>query len=112
MSQPKINIKNVLKIAGNVLFYTVIVFLLLFSISNLSVKSNKDIANVLGRGFLPVISDSMEGNNRDSFDKGALVFVRLLSAEDKQNLNIGDIVTFYDLNLVALNTHRDRKSVV
>ena len=106
MSQPKINIKNVLKIAGNVLFYTVIVFLLLFSISNLSVKSNKDIANVLGRGFLPVISDSMEGNNRDSFDKGALVFVRLLSAEDKQNLNIGDIVTFYDLNLVALNTHR------
>lgn len=106
MNQPKINIKNVLKIIGNVMFYSLIVLLLLFSISNLSVKSNKDIANVLGRGFLPVISDSMEGNNRDSFDKGALVFVRLLSAEEKQELNVGDIVTFYDLNLSALNTHR------
>ena len=106
MSQSKSNIKNVLKIVGNVLFYTLIVLLLLFSISNLSVKTNKDIANVLGRGFLPVISDSMEGNKSDSFDKGSLVLVKLLSDSQKDDLEVGDIVTFYDLNLAALNTHR------
>ncbi|MCV2232324.1 hypothetical protein [Paracholeplasma manati] len=106
MSQSKSNILNVLKKVGNILFYTLIVFLLLFSISNLSVRSNKDIANVLGRGFLPVISDSMEGNNSDSFNKGSLVFVKLLSDEEKLDLEIGDIITFWDLNLVALNTHR------
>ncbi len=106
VNKSKSNIINVLKIVGNVLFYTLIVLLLLFSISNLSVKTNKDVANIFGRGFLPVISDSMEGNNSDSFDKGSLVFVKLLSESQKEDLEIGDIVTFYDLNLAALNTHR------
>lgn len=106
MSQSKSNIKNVFKIIGNVLFYSLIVLLLLFSISNLSIKSNKDIANIMGRGFLPVISDSMEGNNSDSFNKGSLVLVKLLSESDKNELQVGDVITFYDLNLLALNTHR------
>lgn len=106
MNQSKSNIKNALKIVGNVLFYSLIVLLLLFSISNLSIKSNRDIANVLGRGFLPVISDSMEGNNSDSFDKGSLVLVKLLSDSEKHELEVGDVITFYDLNLLALNTHR------
>ena len=106
MSQSKANIIKILKITGNVIFYTLIVILLLFSVSNLSVKTNKDVANIFGRGFLPVISDSMEGNNSDSFNKGSLVFVTLLTEEAKENLEVGDIVTFYDLNLSALNTHR------
>jgi len=106
VSQSKANIIKILKITGNVVFYTLIVILLLFSISNLSVKTNKDVANIFGRGFLPVISDSMEGNNSDSFNKGSLVFVTLLTDEAKENLEVGDIVTFYDLNLSALNTHR------
>ena len=106
MSQSKTNIIKILKIAGNVLFYTLIVILLLFSVSNLSVKTNRDVANIFGKGFLPVISDSMEGNNEDSFNKGSLVFVTLLSDGAKDNLEVGDIVTFYDLNLSALNTHR------
>ena len=106
VSQSKANIIKILKITGNVIFYTLIVILLLFSVSNLSVKTNKDVANIFGRGFLPVISDSMEGNNSDSFNKGSLVFVTLLTEEAKENLEVGDIVTFYDLNLSALNTHR------
>ena len=106
VSQSKVKIIKALKICGNVLFYSLIFLLLFFSISNLSVKSNKDIANVFGRGFLPVLSDSMEGNNADSFDKGALVLVKLLGDDDKDNLKVGDVVTFYDLNLAALNTHR------
>lgn len=106
MSTPNKNIKIALKISGNVIFYVIILLLLLFSIANLSVKTNSDVANILGRGFLPVVSDSMSGNKEDSFNKGDLVFVKLISDDEKENLEIGQIVTFYDLSLAALNTHR------
>ena len=99
-------ILRIVKIIGNILFYVVIVFFLLFSIANLSIKTNRDIANIMGRGFLPVLSDSMEGNNSDSFDKGSLIIVRLLNDEQVSNLKVNDIITFYDLNINALNTHR------
>ena len=106
MSKSKLKIHDALKITGNIFFYTLIVLLLLFSISNLNVKSNKDIANILNRGFLPVLSDSMDGNKNDSFGEGALVFVRILGNDEKVNIKKDDIVTFYDLNIAALNTHR------
>lgn len=106
MSKPNNNIKKALMISGNVLFYGLIFLLLLFSISNLSIKREGDIANIMGRGFLPVLSDSMEGSNKDSFDKGALVFVKLLSNDQKDNIAKDDIITFYDVTISALNTHR------
>lgn len=99
-------LRKSLNIAGNVLFYGLIVLLLLFSIANLTVKSDKDIANVFGRGFLPVLSDSMEGDNSDSFNKGDLLFVRTIKESQVDDLEIGDVITFYDTTLVALNTHR------
>lgn len=106
VSKPNNNIKKALMISGNVLFYGLIFLLLLFSISNLSIKREGDIANIMGRGFLPVLSDSMEGSNRDSFDEGALVFVRILSENDKKKLEKDDIITFFDATLNAINTHR------
>ncbi|MCU0105083.1 hypothetical protein N7603_05375 [Acholeplasma vituli] len=106
MDKPKNNIKKALKITGNVLFYGLIFLLLLFSISNLSIKREGDIANIMGRGFLPVLSDSMEGSESDSFNKGALVFVKILDEDDKKHLEIGDIITFFDASLNAINTHR------
>ena len=99
-------LRKSLNIAGNVLFYGLIVLLLLFSIANLTIKSERDIANVFGRGFLPVLSDSMEGDNADSFNKGDLLFVRTIKESQVDDLEIGDIVTFYDLSIAALNTHR------
>ena len=100
------NLMSVVRILGNVLFYTVIVVMLLFSIANLSIKSNDDVANIFGKGFLPVITDSMEGNEPDSFEKGSLIFVDVLSDKEKENLAVGDVITFYDFELKALNTHR------
>lgn len=97
---------SILKIVGNVVFYTLIFLLLVFSIANLQMKTDADIANVLGRGFLPVLSDSMEGDNPDSFNKGDLLFVKLLNEEDKQEIEVGDVITFFDLSISALNTHR------
>ncbi|PKK87037.1 MAG: signal peptidase I [Tenericutes bacterium HGW-Tenericutes-8] len=97
-------LRKSLNIAGNVLFYGLIVLLLLFSIANLTVKSEKDIANVFGRGFLPVLSDSMEGE--DGFDKGDLLFVKIINDSEANDFSVGDVVTFYDITIAALNTHR------
>lgn len=102
----KPNLKSILNIAGNVVFYFMIVFLLLFSIANLQVKSEKDIANVFGRGFLPVLSNSMEGTKSNSFDKGDLLFVKTIRTSQVDKLKVDDVITFYDLSIAALNTHR------
>ena len=50
--------------------------------------------SVFGVAPLAVTSGSMEGDEPDSFGEGSLIFVRLLSDEEKQALEEGDIVTF------------------
>lgn len=97
---------NVLKVTGNVVFYIILTALLIFSIANMRVKKADDIPNALGFGFLSVVSDSMEGNNKDSFNKGDLIIVRMLNEKSIKNLEVGDIVTFYDWNILRINTHR------
>ncbi|MFP4177887.1 MAG: signal peptidase I [Acholeplasmataceae bacterium] len=95
-----------LSIALNAFFYIVIIVLLVFSIANIQVKKQSDIPHILGRGFLAVRSDSMEGEREDSFNKGDLVFVDMLSEDEQQELSEGDIVTYFDMGIRALNTHR------
>ncbi len=85
-----------LGIAGNVLFYLLLLVLLLFSISNLSVRSEKDLPNIFGKGFVSILSGSMEGEEKDNFPTGSLVFIDILSQTQKENLEVGQIVVFYD----------------
>lgn len=95
-----------LSIALNTFFYLVIIVLLVFSIANIQVKRESDIPHIFGRGFLAVQSDSMEGDKEDSFNKGDLVFVKMLDEEEQQELTSGDVVTYFDMGIRALNTHR------
>ncbi len=97
---------RIAKIVLNSFFYLVIVLLLVFSLANIKVKKENDIANIFGRGFLSVQSESMSGTRVDSFEKGDIIFVKMLDAESRQNLVVGDIVTYYDLTIRAFNTHR------
>ena len=85
-----------LGIAGNVLFYLLLLVLLLFSISNLTVRTEKDLPNIFGKGFVSILSGSMEGEEKDNFDTGSLVFIDILSQKQKENLEVGQIVVFYD----------------
>lgn len=50
--------------------------------------------DVFGISPLAVTSGSMEGDQKGSFDEGALIFVKKLSAGDKNNLETGDVITF------------------
>ena len=103
-----------LKIFANVLFYLFLVIVSLFSIANIRGKNQNDrVPNVLGRGYLTVLSNSMMGDNKDSFEAGDLIIVKTATEKRIEKLEVGDVVTFFDINLVrkegassALNTHR------
>lgn len=97
----------ILKIVGNVVFYLVIAALLLFSIMNINGGAkNEGFPNIFGKGILSVQSQSMTGDNEDSFVKGDLLLVDVFNSKDFNSLEVGDVVTFYDTNIKALNTHR------
>lgn len=116
--------KTILTIVLNVIFYLIILVLLLWSIMNINAgSSNGGFPNIFGYGFLSVQSDSMtrpseftgpsdslknEYNNYTvgSFSKGDLLKVKVFKESDYNNLKVGDVVTFYDDSLKALNSHR------
>ena len=102
----KFPVKKVLSIALNVFFYLLILFLLLFAIANMKKKTVADIPNIFGRGFLSVQSDSMTGENKDSFNEGDMIFVRMITKKNVDTLKVGDIVTWYDSTIKRFNTHR------
>lgn len=114
MTKKPFNAMKILKIIGLVVFYTIILFLLIFSLSTLTVKSQDNIPNILGKGFLSVDAkaDSMVGENKDSFNPGDLVFVKVIKKKDRKNLDLKDlyekgaVITFYDYSIKSFNTHR------
>ena len=102
---------KIAKIAGNVVFYAIICGLLLFSIMNIrGSKDNKSYPNLFGRGMLAVVSPSMDGNQEDSFKIGDLIIVKTFKEKDWDDLEVGDVVTFYDSSANdgkgGLNSHR------
>jgi len=99
-------LKKVLKIMMNVSFYMIIISLILFAVANMKIKKENNIANIFGVGFLSVQSNSMFGELDDSFEKGDMIFVKLLDESKRENLVVGDIITYYDMSIRAFNTHR------
>ncbi len=97
-----------LKIFANVMFYSTILLLLIFSIATIRGRklNQLDLPNIFGIGFSSVLSDSMDGDYEDSFKKDDLIIVRMLNDKSRLDLEVGDIVTFMDDNFDALNTHR------
>ena len=97
----------ILKVVGNVIFYSIIALLLLFSIMNINGgHKTQGFPNIFGKGFLSVQSDSMMGSKEDSFVRGDLLLVEVFDKEDYDSLQVGMVVTFYDENIKNLNSHR------
>ncbi len=112
-----------LEIFGNVVFYSIIIFLLLFAIFNINGGNGKNnFPNLFGRGALSVQSDSMDHTFEDKdyeeleewddyklsngFKKGDLLTDKVFKSKTTKSLEIGDVITFYDADLEDLNTHR------
>ena len=119
----KEKVKFILSIVFNVLFYIIIALLLLWSIMNINAgSSNQGFPNLFGKGFLSVQSNSMTRDKTftvsdelqaeyDSyaigeFAKGDLLNVDVFNVNDFDNLKVGDVITFYDESIKALNSHR------
>lgn len=102
--------KKIGKIAGDVLFAIVIIFILFIAITNLSAKNEKNgIPNIFGKGYLTVNSGSMDGNEKDSFSTNDLIVVNLVAKNksiDVTNLKVGQIVTYYDGYEDKIISHR------
>lgn len=102
---------KILKIAGNVVFYAIICLLLLFSIMNIRGSKNAEsYPNIFGRGMLSVLTPSMDGDQEDSFKVGDLIIVKTFKEKDWDDLEVGDVVTYYDADILegegGLNSHR------
>lgn len=114
----KEKVVSVLKLIGNVVFYVIIIGLLLFSIMNINAGSkNGGFPNIFGKGFLAVQTDSMtrDGNRLDElyadfevgeFARGDLLYANVVNEKNINDLEVGDVVTFFDSSINALNTHR------
>jgi signal peptidase I len=95
----------------NVVFTAIQIVIVIVAISlSLAVILNPNVNNVeVGPGpikLLPILSNSMSGNNKDSFNMGDLVVS--FAPKDASNLKEGQIVTFvmYEGGSQFLNTHR------
>ena len=106
--------KKVLGKITNVVVIVILVFVALITLS-IILSAGKGYTNLFGNTFVTAISDSMEGTYNDSFNpeikgfsKGDLFRVKVLSDKEKQNLQVGDVITFYQVidGERALNTHR------
>lgn len=110
-----------LRIAFNVVFYALIIFLFLFSIMNIrGGNGTESFPNIFGRGFLSVQSDSMKRDENKKvypewenyevggFVTGDLLNVKTFSESDADKLKIGDVITFKCVikGKPALNSHR------
>ena len=99
--------QKILKIILNVFIWIFVAFSAFMTILSLTASSSQDgIPSISGTAFLTVSSDSMKG----TFDQGDLILVKKLTEEGKQNLKVGDVITFRaDLDgngTEELNTHR------
>jgi len=117
---PKQKVFFGLKIAGNVVFYSVLVFLFLLSIANINAGAGKNgIPNIFGTGFLSVQTNSMKASmdklndeyknyKIKPFAAGDLVVVEVLNDSKRQCLQVGDVVTFQATieGNVVFDTHR------
>ena len=105
---------KVKRIVGIAVLAVLTVILLPILIVNLTliIKSsiNPDVPpDIFGTAPLAVMTDSMNGDEEDSFAGGALILIDLLDEEEKQDLTVGQIVTFRDTDEngdVFFVTHR------
>jgi signal peptidase len=99
--------KKILSIIVNVVVGVILIFVAFITV-NIIASGGKGYTSLFGTAFVSVESNSMKGDGEDNFEKGDMLVIRVLSDEQKNDLQVGDIITFYDnINgTKALNTHR------
>lgn len=115
----KVKQNRIMSITFNVIFYVIIAALLVFSIMTIRSSKVNSIPNVFNKGYVSVQTDSMDAEmpswvpegKAKPFKANTLLFINVLNDDKRQELEVGDVVTFYDSNLEALNTHRIKEVI-
>ena len=92
---------NITKLVVNIVFYTLIVVLVLFSMANINKKDDYSVPNLFGKGFTTVVTPSMDGTQKDSFDEEDLIFLSVVTEK-----NIDKKLKKVEVRNYILNTHR------
>lgn len=106
----KTNVKKILSTALNVLVWAFVVVSLLITVMVFAAQNSEDgVPSIFGISLINIETGSM----KDTYFEGDLVFMKKLTAEEKLNLQPGQIITFrtsIDVNgdgkTGDLNTHR------
>lgn len=121
----------ILRIVGNVLFYSAIAVLFFFSLMNINAGRKNGIPNIFGNGYLRVLTNSMhvdegktlpeaysnykikqfnctetkeeEGKTKILY-KGDVVNVSMLGKKGYNKLKVGDVITYWDDDIEIDNT--------
>ena len=98
--------KKTFKIIGNVIIWIFVVFAVLITILVFASQSNGNLPSLFGKATITIESPSME----PTIKTGDMIISKILTDEEKRNLEVGDVVTFYgDLNqdgTEEMYTHR------
>lgn len=110
-----------LEIAGNVVFYLLIIALFLFALFNINGgNGTENFPNLFGKGMLNVLSPSMDHEGKEGLDEwkdttvkdgfatGDLLWASTFSDDTTENLKLGDVIIFASSvnGSPALVTHR------
>lgn len=83
--------RKVVRTAGTVLVVLVMVAITALAVTVIKGKANNGTPTFFGYRFYTVVSGSMKGSGKDSFDKGSLILVADI---DPRDIRVGDIITF------------------
>lgn len=83
-----------LHIVIDVLVILVLIISALVLISTLTAKATGGLPNIFGKAFIGVQTNSMHGDNPDSFDEGDLIICDCVKEVTPEAFKEGDIVTF------------------
>lgn len=91
----------------NIISIVVGVLVLIIAISAIA-SSKKGYTSIFGTISYAVKTESMVGDNKDSFNKGDIIFIKELKDNEKNDLKVGDVITFshFVLGKPATITHR------
>jgi signal peptidase I len=98
------DVKKILRVIGNVIFYSLIVLIMIFTLSMAKSKKTGEQTSLFGYKFYTVLTGSM----KPTINPGSLVIVKESKPDE---IKSGDIITFGSSNTDNVTTHRVKKVI-
>ncbi len=87
-------VKKVFHIVIDVLVILILIVSALILIGVLTSRANGGVPNVFGKAPIGVLTNSMHGDNSDSFNEGDLIICDVIDKNNIPKYEVGDVVTF------------------